>query len=84
MTTFSDDAKALMCGLFAYGSGTVTSRPPHATVQKHQAAFDELLGAGLIVREPFNQFDVWTYRPTEKLAVTANQFRAWHVARMFA
>ena len=83
MSDFSDDAKTLMCGIFAFGNGTVKSHPPHATVGRYQAAFDELERARLITKEPFNQFDVWLYKPTDALAAEANKHRAAYFSRMF-
>jgi hypothetical protein len=82
-TEFSDDAKSLMCGLFAFGHGTVTSHPPHATYRANEAAFLELLSAGLITREPFNRFDVWLHKPTERLSEEAAKHRHWYFSRVF-
>lgn len=79
--TWSDGAKELMCGLFAFGRGTVKSHPPHATLTKNKAAFDELQAAGLIRKEPFNQFDVWLYSPEPALEAEAQKHRKWYWAR---
>ena len=78
MSAFSDDAKTLMCGLFAYGLGTVKSHPPHATYQRYEHAFRELLDAKLIIKEPFNRFDIWLYKPTKRLAGEASKHRAYY------
>lgn len=47
MSEFSEEAVTLMCGIFAFGKGTVKSHPPHATVGRYQSAFQELIDAGL-------------------------------------
>ena len=82
-TAFSDDAKMLMCGIFAFGRGTVKSHPPHQTYQSKQSAFQELLDRGLITKEPFNQFDIWLYKPTERLEEESGKHREWYWSKAF-
>lgn len=75
---FSDDAKMLMCGLFAFGRGTVKSHPPHATYNSKREAFQELLDRGMITKEPFNKFDIWLYKPTERMDEESANHRRWY------
>lgn len=80
---FSDDAKMLMCGIFAFGHGTVKSHPPHRTYRSKEAAFQELLDRGLITKEPFNKFDIWLYKPTERLTEESAKHRHWYFSEAF-
>lgn len=75
MTEFSEDAIQLMCGLFFFGEGTVKSHPPHAMYNSKSSAFQELLDAKLITKEPFNKFDIWLYKPTPKMAKEAEKHK---------
>lgn len=69
MADLSADAMSVLRTLFIAGDkSTVKSHPPHATVARHAAVFQELIDGGFITEEPFNNFDVWLYRGTSKIA----------------
>ena len=68
MADLSADAVSILRSLFIAGpKSTVRSHPPHATVAKYAATFQELIDGGFITKEPFNDFDVWLYRGTSKI-----------------
>jgi hypothetical protein len=78
----SDDAKMILSGFFHSGpKTTVKSSPPHATIAKYAAAWQELLDRGLITKEPFNRFDVWLYRGTDAGREACEEF---HRARLLS
>lgn len=61
----TDEARKLCAGPFSSGEkSTVRSQPPHETLTKHRAAFDELLGAGIITQREFNRFGVVEFTGT--------------------
>lgn len=65
MEKLSANAVALATGMFWLGEkSTVRSHPPHKFFETNKAAFDELLAAGLISSESYNDHGVVEYRGT--------------------
>ncbi len=56
MGDLSMDARNLCARFFGMSAkDTLHSHPPHATLTPHRAAMDELIAAGLVSEQPFNQ-----------------------------
>lgn len=66
--SLSKEARAVLGAWFGMGGDTTLtlrlqqSRP----TEKAQAALDELVAAGILAHEPFNQFGGIVYRPTRE------------------
>lgn len=73
----SDDAKDFMATFFAIGrTSTIRSHPPHETLAKRRAAYDECRVRGLVEETPFNSFGVLEIRATEAgFQVAQERFR---------
>lgn len=69
MVDLTETETNVLARYFCMGSGSeIISHPPHATIGKHRHAFDRLIEIGLLIVEPFNQFDVKRITCTEEAA----------------
>jgi hypothetical protein len=56
------------------------SHEPHATLSKHRSAIDELLAAGIITEQPFNQYGSILFKASER-SVEIGRARMQEISR---
>jgi len=79
----SEEARNV-CGRWFGGiNDTLKSHEPHATLRKHQAAVEELVEAGIITRESYNDHGSLLFRATPAAVEIAGEVRKAAYARMF-